>query len=70
MVYKLGDKIKAKNPITGEIVDLNAEPNHIGIVFFDKNKDRRFLEDGLVKLSLTNCAIEDADNPVHWDIIE
>lgn len=69
MDYKLGDKIKAKNPITGEVVDLFAEPNHIGIAFFDKNKNRRFLMDGDRKLSLTNGPVEDTDNPSHWDII-
>jgi len=69
MKYKLGDRIKAKNPVTGEIVDLFAEPNHVGIAFFDKNKDRRFLVDGDKKLSLTNGPVEDTDSPSLWDII-
>lgn len=69
MDYKLGDRIKAKNSITGEIVDLITEPNHIGIAFFDHAKERRFLQNGDGKLSLTNCPLEDIENPLHWDII-
>ncbi|MBC9229179.1 hypothetical protein HI850_007535 [bacterium SPL81] len=69
MGYKLGDRIQARNPLTQEIIDLIAKPNHKGVAFFDKNDERRFLQDGIGKLSWTNCPLKDAENPIHWDIL-
>lgn len=69
MNYNFGDRIKARNPITGEVVELIAEPNHINIAFYDHNKNRRFLQDGPDKVSLTNDALDKDGNLIHWDIL-
>jgi hypothetical protein len=69
MNYNFGDKIRARNSVTGEVIDLIAEPNHEGVAFYDHKNNRRFIQDEFNKICCVDGFLVEVENANQWEIL-